>query len=94
MNRYDYNYNGEAIIIATLRGHIGFSFGQSEVIFPDNATDEEKDAIIAAETAAHEQRQSVKTIIDSDTSKLHEFVNLIGDDPDTGFSTFLASNSL
>jgi hypothetical protein len=90
MNKYDYFFENESLIVATIRGHVAFGFSDVPPVYHAGATPEE----IAQIDAEHAQRQAIHLLISTNEEKLHEFVNLIGANPDTAFITFCTENKL
>lgn len=90
MNKYDFQFQNNALIVATLRGNIAFGFSDEPPVYHEGATEED----IAQIDAEHAQRLAIYALISTQEEKLHEFVNLIGANPDTAFITFCEQNSL
>jgi hypothetical protein len=90
MSKFDHSFSGNILKIATLNhGVVRFIFGDAPVPeLPEEPTEEEiaeRDGIIQDNAL----RASVFDLITSDTAHLHEFVNLVGQDPNTGFINFI-----
>lgn len=75
--KYPYTFINNLITITKNGSHIVFLFEDEEEV-PDNPTGDVF------------KRSEILAIINSDELKLHEFVDLIGDDPNTGFNTFVS----
>jgi hypothetical protein len=92
MIKYDYFFGQGVLKVATLNhGTIQFTFSQDVVPeLSEDASEEEiayRNQIIADNTI----RAAILQAISTDETKLAEFVNLIGQDPNTAFSTFAST---
>ena len=89
MNRYAYSFENNVLKIATIKyGIMAFPFDNG--VCPPDYTEEQ----VEQYNLECAKRDAIRILISGDESKMHEFVNAIGDNPDTGYGTFVFNNGI